>query len=788
MQIDLGITEKDDMKRAKEAQAKQIAKDYEPTWEEVWTTGWTRHTGTFKKPIFGTKMTDLDKQRLLDVKQAIETGELGTGVESMKKFSKSHALNLYKELKLIRREGIVADMIKNKPDNYKLINSVEELYILYADLSNEDLVALDTETTGLDHLDTTVGMSLSLDKAGYHVYIPYGHITDEEQIDRKTVMLTLKEQLEREDLRLVLFNAKFDAHMLLKDGIDIRDNIYFDVQIAMHVLNENEPNMSLKGLSNKYGKFFGYTDSSMGFAELFGKDPIHFIKADMRLAVIYACKDTHLTLLFYKWQMEMFDKQPKLKHVYFDLEQKNTHVSVEMERNGFAMDLDFSRKYGEELQREIQELEEAMERTWGDININSPAQLKKLFYEELGYEDPSGKGSVNSKTLEKLGKMYPDVQMIIDYRDIKKLYGTYVEPLPEMVRKDGVSDTGVFVEGDERLHGEFNQTGTVTGRYASREPNLQNLPPRARKMIVAPEGRLLIGIDLSQIEPRTLAHMSGDPDLQKPYLQGIDLYSTMASNVYNLPYEACLEADDTTWRQHGLPKHPRKLMKVGLLAVMYGISEPQLAENLGITKEQAQDMLKSFYKSYPRVSEWMAEKVAHADKHGYVETADGRKRRFLGHRDVAKQYHALSKKIKAKLGYVPDFIWDAGRSLPYKLKRAYWDVYLPYSKVERMAVNAVIQGSAADILKKAMIGMYEHVQHKEGWKMIATIHDEVLYEIPETTTPEEITELNDIMISPVKLDVPLKSDVEVMTVWGSGIPFDEWVEKGCGREPFKEEN
>lgn len=788
MQFDLGdTTVKNDMSRVKEAQAKKDAKNYEPTWEEVWVTGWTRHTGTVKKGILQTKMTDLDKERLINVKQAIETGELSSGVESLKKFSKSHALNLNKELKLLRRDGIIADMIKHKPDDYHLINTKEDLQRLTEDLSKEDIVALDTETTGLGHLDTTVGMSLSLDKAGYHVYIPYAHITDVEQLPRKTVMRVLRPQLERKGLKLILFNAKFDVHMMYKDGIDIADNVYFDVQIAMHVLNENEPDMSLKGLSNKYGKFFGYNDTSLTFTELFSKDPIHFIKADMDLAVIYGCKDTHLTLLFFKWQMEMFRKQPKLGSVYFDIEQANTRVSIEMERNGFAMDLDFSRTYGGELKEQIDALDTKIAEQWGDINVDSPAQLKKLFYEDLGYKDISGKGSVNAKTLEKMAKQYPDIQTLLDYRDLKKLYGTYVEPLPEMVQVDGMSDTGLAVKGDGRLHGQFNQTGTVTGRYASRAPNLQNLPPRARKMIVAPEGKLLIGIDLSQIEPRTLAHLSEDMDLRRPYVKGIDLYSTMASDVYALPYEACLEADDTTWREKGLPKHPRKLMKVGLLAVMYGISEPALAESLGITTEEAQDMLASFYKTYPRVSEWMNEVVKTADTQGYVETANGRKRRFLGHKDVAKQYHSLRKKIQARLGHVPDFIWSVDRELPYKLKKAYWDAYLAYSKVERMSVNAVIQGSAAEILKKAMVQMYEHVKDKDGWKLIATIHDEVLFEIPETATPEEITELNEIMVNVVKLDIPLKSDIEVMAVWGSGIGFDEWIENGCGRLPFEAE-
>lgn len=784
LNIDLGYTEVDSGKRVKEAQAKQDAKNYEPTWDEVWLTGWTTHTGTFKKPILKTKLTLLDKQRLLDVKTAIENGELGTEVESLKKFSKSHALNLNKRLIEIRRESIAVEMVKNKPDNYHLITTLEGLEKVVRTLRNEDLIALDTETTGVEYFDTTVGMSISFDKADYHVYIPYKHITDVTQLSRETVMEAMKPELERKGLKLVLHNSKFDAHMLKKDGIEIRENIYFDTMIAMHVLNENEPSFALKKLANKYGKFFGYTDDSMTFEELFGKDPQAFREADLMLAAIYACKDTHLTLLFYKWQMSMFEKQPKLKSVYFDMEQQNTYVALEMESNGFEIDFNFATQYQQELQKQVKQLEQTLIDQWGDINVNSPKQLQELFYDKLGYEDVSKKRSVDAKTIKALSAKHPEVKTLLEYRDVNKLLSTYIEPLPQMVQKDGISKTGVAVKGDNRLHGNFMQTGTVTGRWASKAPNLQNLPPKARGLIVAPAGKLMIGIDYSQIEPRTLASMSGDTGLQEPYVKGIDLYSTLASRIFKLPYEACLESDDKTWREKGMPKHPRKMMKVGLLAVMYGIAVPSLADSLGISRDEAQQFMDDFYSTYPVMSAWMDQQVKFADANGYVETANGRKRRFAGHKEVAKQYNASAAKIKDFLGYLPANIWDRSLELPYKLKQQFGNVKRDYARVERMSVNAVIQGSAAEVLKKAMIAVYEHLKQKDGWRLLATIHDELLFEIPETATPEEINELAEIMLSTTKLSIPIKCDVEVMTRWGSGIPLQEWIEKGCGRNAF----
>jgi len=780
MEFFTGITLDTDgkaMDRVRQAQAKQEAKNYEPTWEEVWITGWTSHTGNVKKGIFQTKITEKDAERLYNVKRAIEAGEIGSGVESMKKFSKAHALNLHKQLMDIRKEQIIKDMIANRPANYHLINTPEQLDWVISLIKDArakgEVIALDTETTGVEWIDRTVGISLSFDSADVHVYIPYGHITHIEQLHRTHVIRMLKPFLDVKPTKLVLHNAKFDAHMLLKDGINIRENIYFDTMIAMAVLNENEESYALKNLANVYGRFFGYHDESLTFGELFGKNPQEFIEADIILAMIYASKDTHLTLLFYKWMMTMMEKQPELHNVYFGIEQKNTWVALEMESNGFAIDFDFAETYKEELQHQVTQLEDKIKDLWGDVNVNSPKQLSELFYDKLGYEDISGSQKVDAKTLKKLAKKHPEVNTLLSYRDINKLLSTYVIPLPEQVRPD-----------TKRLHGQFNQSGTVTGRWSSNKPNLQNLPPRARKLIKAPEGKLLIGIDYSQIEPRTLASMSGDKGLRHPYQTGIDLYASLASKIFNLPYEACLEADGETYKKAGLPKHPRKMMKVGLLAVMYGISEPSLAESLGISLAEAYKFMEDFYTSYPVMTEWMKQQVAFTDEHGFVRTLHGRKRRFIGHQQVAREYHAVNKKIRNILGRdVEGSIWQ--EELPYNLKKAYWNVKRDYARVERMSVNAVIQGSASEILKKAMIAVYEWCKGKEGWRLLATIHDELLFEIPETATPEEIEELQALMIETTTLDdVPIKCDIEVMTVWGEGIPFQTWQDKGMGREAF----
>lgn len=486
----------DATQRVKKAEQRKKDAEFEPTWDEVWHSGFTRPTGTTKKGIFQGKHSATDMRRLQEVKTAVENGTLGVGVDNLKKFSKAHALRLYADLKEIKRKDVIQKMIKERPDNYITVTDYSQLNHVRHLLEDEDLIALDTETTGVKWEDVTVGMSITFPKADKHVYIPYGHNGLDEQLDKREVIGELKHELERKGRKIVMFNSKFDVHMLAKDGINLVNNNYYDPMVAMHVLNENEPSYGLKPLANKYGKYFGYEDESLAFDELFSKDPQDFIETDIRVATIYACKDTHLTYMLYEWQLEQLKKQPKLYNLYFDIEQPITRLSIAMEDNGLLMDLKYAEVYGNKLNKRIKELEELMYENWGDVNTNSPKQLKELLYDELGYKDYSGKGSTNAKVLKQLAKEHDDVSALLEYRDLTKMYNTYVKKLPKLIRRD-VPDRGL--KGDNRLHGQFNQSGTVTGRFSSDNPNLQNIPEGARELFVAPEGRYIIGIDYSRL-------------------------------------------------------------------------------------------------------------------------------------------------------------------------------------------------------------------------------------------------------------------------------------------------
>lgn len=753
--------------RVRKATEKKEVATKQPTWNEVWNTGYDTHTGKRKAGIFQTKVTETDRSRLLEVKHAIEAGEIGMGVAEMKKFSKAHALNLYKVLVEQRKVKIIADMVANKPANYHLITSKQQLQELCLLLQQEEHIGLDTETNGVGyfHGDYIVGLSMSLPKADYHCYIPVRHETKDYQLPADHVFSMLEHYLTDPKLGKVLHNAKFDYHMFSNEGIYLQ-GIIMDTMVAMHVLNENEMSYALKNLATKYGKFFGFEDKSMTYEELFGKGG--FENTPLDIATVYACKDTHLCLKFREWILSHMEKQPKLYDVYHKEENEVLKVSVAMEQNGFEIDLDFAEKYRIELDKQVKGLEYELDKAFEGINVGSNVQLATKIYDD--WNVPADKGrSVDADTLKNIYNTYQDthpqvraIKTLLEYRELNKLLSTYIEPLPKKIGLDG------------RLHGQFNQSRTVTGRYASQEPNLQNLPKDARKLIVAPKGKLILGIDFSQIEPRILAHITGDQEFRRPYLEGTDLYSTLASKTFKKPIEEC--GDGSKYR---------KMMKTGLLATMYGTSNFTLAQQLGISVEEAEQFIQDFLHAYPVVAEWIDGIHNFVNENGYVETLYGRKRRFIGHKDVAKKYKAVCAEImKYNNGEMPANIWEC-KQIPYKVRQAYWEVARDYGRVERQSVNAIIQGTGAQIMKKAMIGVYEHFLKKgSDWKVLATIHDEILLEVPETITPEEIVEIEDIMKTCVTLAVPMKVDTEVMIRWGDGCSFFQWSNCGCGREAW----
>jgi DNA polymerase-1 len=727
----------------------QKDKQYQPTWNEIWFSGYKRHTGTVKKGIFQTKLTDNDKDKMEQVKEAIEKGEIGTQVEDMKKFSKSHAMKLYKELVKLRKKATIQKMLDECPSTYQLVTTVEQLNEMYINILGEDFIGLDTETTGLEYFgdDYIVGVSISCPKADLHFYIPVRHNTEQKQLEPSFVFKHIKLFLEDEEMGKILHNAKFDVHMFRKEGIQVK-GVIMDTMVAMHVLSENEPSYALKNLATKWGRYFGFEDKSMTYEELFGKGG--FQDTPLDIGMVYACKDTHLVIKFYEWIMGHLEKQPKLNAIH-DLETKVIKVSIEMEKNGFEVDLEYADHYKKELKEEVENLLQQLHEYFGDINLNSPAQLQKVLFQDLGLPNRN-KGSVDADTLEALKIEHEGVAVLLAYRELNKLLSTYIEPLPQKISKI-----------DARLHGQFKQTGTKTGRYSSKEPNLQNIPPFARKLFVAPTGKVILGIDFSKVEPTILAHMTNDKKFKKPFLEGIDIYSSLASGTFHKPIEEC-----------GDGSKERKMMKTGLLATMYGTSNYTLSQQLGITVDEAEEFIQTFLNNYPVVAQWIDYQHDWVDKEGYVETLFGRKRRFIGHKDIAKKFKAVEEQVVKMLGRKPKNIWKE-KEVPYKLRQRYWNVAGQYFRASRQSVNAIIQGTGADIMKKALIDVYDLFQSwGDEYKVLATIHDEILMEVPATITLEEVNMIEEVMINCVQMSLPLKVDTEVMTRWGQGKPKNIW--------------
>lgn len=761
-QLNINLRHEDEEKEMKinKINRELKASAYQPTMAEIWETGYLTKTGKRKVGIMQTKLSDRDRERLQDVRTAIENGEVPIGLDDLKRFTKTHAMRLYKILMESRKSSTIQKMIDEIPANYQLINEEDAFEELLGLLALEEEIALDTETTGLMYEDRICGVSITLPKADLHVYIPVRH-TEGKQLAAGHVFGRLRPYLEDQNLKIIFFNAKFDVHMLIKEGIRVA-NVWFDGYIGMKILSENEPSYSLKNLSSKYGKHFGFQDRSATYEELFGRggfqDTPFEYKGGPGIGVVYACKDTHLTYRFYKdFIMHHFDRLPKLKELYFGMEQKVTEVCIDMEQNGLRIDFDYAKAYSDELRSEIAGLEAELVGHFGDININSPAQLSVVLYDELDLPDLSKKRSTDAKTLKRLSYHHDGLKTLLKYRELTKLLSTYIDPLPQLVWSI-----------DSRLHGSFNQILAETGRFSSSGPNLQNLPLEARKIVVPSVGNVIVGSDYSQIEPRILAHMTGDESLIDAYVQNKDLYIEMAMNVFNLDREYCVDkAYDPTGTFQ-----PRKAIKSVLLGIMYGMGAKSLSENVGVSVETAEGIIDDFYVAYPSVRNWIDESIAFAEENEYIETLYGRKRRFPGFRQLAKRYHAVVKRIVAVNGELPKNIWKS--DVPYTLKKEYWEVAGPYNAVCRKVVNTRIQGSAADVMKFALIEVSK-VAKRYGWWVIATIHDEILLEMPVQVSQAQIDELEEAMLGVVTLSLPLKVDTAFMPErWGVEIGRDEW--------------
>lgn len=698
------------LNRVREAERKKALKEYQPTDDEIWNTGYETHTGNRKAGIYQMKLSDADKKKLDAVKKAIDAGELTKGVDDMKKFNKTHALKLYDILVKRQRGAILEEMVKNTPDNYILAMDVFTLGHMYEVLKEEPIISVDTETTGLNLYgrDVIVGVSFTAPNADLHWYIPLRHDEDNAPFEKARYYI---EKVLRLKSSKVLANAIFDLHQFRSDGFEVNGDIH-DVQVMMKVLNENEPSYKLKDLVPKYLKIAGDT-----FDKLFGKTP--FNEVALKYAKYYVCKDTHITWLLYKFLLEHLQKQKGLYNYYVTVEQPLTRVVFEMERQGFIPILDEADRVSVILGSKVDDLREELVKELGDINLESPKQLLPAL-KAIGLDLDS-----TAKAELKKNKHNPTVSKLLEYRKLHKL------------NKDFISKIREFIQPDGKIHGTFNPNGARTGRFSSKEPNLQQIPPEARTIYRVEDGYLIFGLDFKAQEPRMLAHYTQEPILVENYNKGRDLYATLASEFYGKSYEECYKTAD------GDDTKERKTFKVVVLAIMYGMGGKSLGDALGIPSKKAQEMIDQFYVQFPKVSQFVKKNTIEACRQGYVEMRLGelvRKRRLPFFR-----------------GKNPKYAYDT------------------------FSTNAKIQGTSAIQTKLCMIEGHKLClrlsKPDREFAVLACVHDELLFKVPADITREEAAMFESIMTDTVKLNnIPSGTDGVLGNCWGNLIPVAKHFE------------
>ena len=572
-------------------------------------------------------------------------------------------------------------------------------------LAQAKQIVLDCETDRLDFTTADlVGLSFAVD-AGEAAYLPFTHNYENapSQLDRDACLKKLKPILEEKPI--IGQHIKFDRNVLVNYDIHI-NSIENDTMMMSYVLDSTATRHNLDDMANHYLNL-----KTITFEEVAGKGvkQLTFNKVNLDVASDYAAEDADITLQMYNTIGEHLKKQKTLQKVLKDIELPLIPVLSDMEQKGTVIDSDILNLQSKNLGQRINGLEEqAFSMAGKEFNLSSPKQLQEILFDEMNIpvieKTPGGQPSTAESVLQELAKQYELPQVILEHRTLSKLKSTYTDRLPEQISEK----TG-------RVHSTFHQAVTTTGRLSSSDPNLQNIPIKTeegrmiREAFVAPKGFDLISIDYSQIELRIMAHLSKDEGLITAFENGEDIHSATAKEVFG-------SADDQDRRS-------AKAINFGLI---YGMSAFGLGKALGVTRPEAADYIASYFGKYPGVKIYMDEMKAKAKDQGYVETAFGRRL------------------------YLPGI--HSGRTR---------------MAAERAAINAPMQGTAADIMKLAMINMHDYIKGTgKDIHLILQVHDEVIVECPEKDTKTTLNALEQIMTDVTKLSVPLVVESGVANNWG----------------------
>ena len=642
--------------------------------------------------------------------------ELDLGIEDLKvgEPNSKELSKIYKELEFNAWLQEVPERQATSPKinkSYKCITTKKDLKKVIKEASKSDTVAIDTETTGLDYIDSElVGISISFN-AGEGFYIPIKH-NDESiiQLPLEDVINELKPLLESSEKKIIGQNIKFDKNILMKYGLKIA-SIKNDTMMMSYVLDASATRHNLDALASYY---LGYKTSTYEDVAGKGAKQISFDDVPIDIATNYAAEDADITLRLYE------ELSPKLKNIE-SLNKLNEEIEIplievlsDMERNGAILNAKVLNAQSKDLEERIIRLENKAYKLAGEeFNLGSTKQLREIFFDKLNYrvikKTPGGQPSTDEKVLAELAEEYELPKVLLEHRTLSKLKSTYTDKLPNQISS---------LSG--KVHTSFHQAVTTTGRLSSSDPNLQNIPIRTedgrriRQAFEPSNGNKFISADYSQIELRVMAHLSKDPGLLSAFQEGEDVHSKTASEVFNVGIE-------------DVSSDLRRNAKAINFGLIYGISAFGLGKQLGITRNLAAEYMAMYFEKYPGVKQYMESTKESASQNGYVETLFGR-RLYL-------------KEINANNA----------------LRR---------QASERAAINAPVQGTAADIMKIAMIRMYQALEkEKSEARIILQVHDELILDTPEKEIDRVIELTTEAMKEATLLDVPLEIDIGIGDNW-----------------------
>jgi DNA polymerase-1 len=597
--------------------------------------------------------------------------------------------------------------------HYDTVQTWEQFDAWLEKINAAELTSFDTETTSLDPMTAQiVGLSLSVE-AGRAAYVPLAHRGPDApvQLPRDEVLAKLKPWLESAEHKKVGQHLKYDEQVLANYGIEMR-GVEHDTLLQSYVVESHRTHdmdsLALRHLGVK----------TIKYEEVAGKGAgqIGFDEVALDKAAEYAAEDADITLRLHQALYPQVTAEKTLEYVYRGIELPTSRVLRKMERTGVLIDAEKLRQQSSEIATRLIQLEsEAYVLAGGEFNLGSPKQIGQIFFEKLELpvvkKTPSGAPSTDEEVLQKLAEDYPLPKILLEHRGLSKLKSTYTDKLPRMVN----ATTG-------RVHTNYAQAVAVTGRLASNDPNLQNIPVRTgegrriREAFIAPPGHKLVSADYSQIELRIMAHISGDESLLRSFSQGEDIHRATAAEIFSVtPLE--------------VSNDQRRVAKVINFGLIYGMSSFGLASNLGITRDAAKLYIDRYFARYPGVARYMDETRVSAKAKGYVETVFGRRL------------------------WLPEINGGNG---PRR------------QAAERAAINAPMQGTAADLIKLSMIAVQDWIEaSKIGTRMIMQVHDELILEVPDAELSDVRKRLPELMCGVADLKVPLVAEV------GAGLNWEE---------------